>query len=266
MWRSSSGPPSTSPELVHPERQVALGRDRRVLLAQAAGRRVARVHEQPLTRSRGALVHPLEAGDGQVHLAAHLEHVGDVGPGELLRDDGDRRHVRRHVLADPAVSACRRLHVASALVADAHRQPVDLQLADVRDGFVRQAPRHALTPGGELVGAHRVVEAHHRHRVDDRGEQAARGAADGLARRIDDDELGMVGLELAQLTDEQVVVAVGDLRVVELVVAAVVVGDQLAQRRHAGGDVIELARPLSGVRHRGEATRRGRNGWRRPAR
>ena len=63
-------------ELVHPERQVALRRDRCVLLAQAAGRGVARVDEQPGAGRLGLLVHPLEAGDRQVHLAAHLEHLG----------------------------------------------------------------------------------------------------------------------------------------------------------------------------------------------
>ena len=72
----------------------------------------------------------------------------------------------------------------------------------------------------------------------------------------------MLLLERAQLADEQVVVAVGDLGVVELVVAAVVVGDLLAQRGHPGGHVIELAGatsflllpPLSRVRHPGQAT------------
>ena len=63
-------------ELVRPERQVAVGGDRRVLLAQAARRGVARVHEQPRARGLGRLVEPLEAGHRHVHLAADLEHVG----------------------------------------------------------------------------------------------------------------------------------------------------------------------------------------------
>ena len=41
-------------------------------------------------------------------------------------------------------------------------------------------------------------------------------------------------LEKSQLTDEVVVVGVGDLRGVELVVALVVVGDEAAQLVHPG--------------------------------
>ena len=67
---------------------------------------------------------------------------------------------------------------------------VDLQLAHEPDGLVGQAPGDTLAPRQQLLGAHRVVEAHHRHGVHDRREQRARRAADRLAasrRRRDPD-------------------------------------------------------------------------------
>ena len=57
-----------------------------------------------------------------------------------------------------------------------------------------------------------------------------------------DDELGVRRLQLAQLADQQVEVGVGDLGFVELVVAAVVVGDELAEHGEACRDVLLLVR------------------------
>ena len=154
-------------ELVRPERQVAVRRDRRVLLAQAAGRGVARVDERPRAGGLGRHVEALEAGDRHVHLAADLEHVGHsaLHRGELARHRRDRRHVGGDVLADPPVAACGGLLVAATFVADAHRQPVDLELADVGDGLAGESLGDPGTPRLELLASHRVVEAHHRDGV-----------------------------------------------------------------------------------------------------
>ena len=125
MCRRSGGPPTTSPSWYTQNDRSRLAVIDGVLLAQAAGGGVARVDEQALARRLGLLVHPLEAGDRQVHLAADLEHVGHrraLRRPQLVGDDADRGHVGRDVLADPPVATRRRLHVAAALVADAHRQ------------------------------------------------------------------------------------------------------------------------------------------------
>ena len=147
---------------------------------------------------------------------------------------GDRRHVGGDVLADPAVAAGRRLHVAAALVADAHRQPVDLQLADVR------APSRPAGPGRPGRPTPRAPRESSRCR----GSSSARRGSPGRTacspsrrrrppagcrtRRRD-----TPAASGAQLADEGVEVAVGDLRVVELVVAAVVVADQFGQRHQS---------------------------------
>ena len=216
-------------ELVDPERQVALRGDLRVLLAQAPGRRVAGVDEQPPAGRLGLLVHPLEAGDREVDLATYFQHLGHVAALEAVRNRRDGCHVGGDVLADASVAARRRLDIAAALVAHAHRDPIDLQLAHVVHGLVRQAPRHALAPGHQLVLAHRVVEAHHRHGVHDGREQHARRGADLLAGRGGIRQIRELLLQLAQLAYQEVEIGVGDLGVVELVVTLVVIGDLSAE-------------------------------------
>ena len=54
-------------------------------------------------------------------------------------------------------------------------------------------------------------------------------AADPLGGRVGGDQLGVLGLERAQLVEQRVVLVVADLGVVERVVAVVVVVDLLAQ-------------------------------------
>ena len=177
-------------ELVHPEREVALGGDRRVLLAQAAGGGVARVDEQPRRRwPRPTSFIRSKLATGRYTSPRTSSTSGTTVPFGARRRSGhgaDRRHVGRDVLADPPVAAGRGLDVAAALVADAHRHAVDLQLAHVAHGLAGQAPGDPLPPRRQLVLGHRVVEAHHRHGVDDRGEQHARRAPDGLAGRVVD--------------------------------------------------------------------------------
>ena len=97
---------------------------------------------------RGLLVHPLEAGDraGTPRRAPRARR----GRTPLRRrrrvgDGADRRHVGRDVLADPAVAPRRRLDVPAALVADAHRHAVDLQLAHVAHGLAGR-PRATRCP------------------------------------------------------------------------------------------------------------------------
>jgi hypothetical protein len=75
------------------------------------------------------------------------------------------------------------------------------------------------------------------------------------------------GLQVAQLAYEQVEVPVGDLGVVENVIPVVVVGDELTQLGHAGGDLLDgwiLGRRTSF--RRSHLKPPGRTGWRRLAR
>ena len=234
-------------ELVGPQRQLAVGGDAWVLLAERAGRGVAGVDERAQLGRHLALVERPEGRQGHVDLAPHLEHVGRA-LAEPVGDLGDRADVLGDVLARAPVAPGGGPHVAAVLVADRDGQAVDLQLAHVADLVGRlvvgggrrpgQPPVQPLDPGPQLVLAEHVVEAHHRHPVHDRGEhRGLRGAADLLGRRVGRDELGELLLERPQLADQLVVLGVADGRVVELVVAPVVLGDLRAQLR---GPLLDL--------------------------
>ncbi len=158
-------------ELVTPDRELTRRRDLRILLAQRPRGRVARVGEEAIARLGLALVELVERGDGHVHLAAHLEHLGRSF--EPMRQRLDRLHVRRDVLARASVSTRRGLHQTPVLVPHRHREAVDLELAHEshRPGAGRGQPAlGSRAPRDELVEREGVVERHHRHAVGDRSE------------------------------------------------------------------------------------------------
>ena len=135
-----------------------------------------------------------------------------LGTTAIVRDVGG------DVLADAAVAAGGRLHELAALVAEAHRQPVDLQLADESADGAVEALGHPVGP--------RTAARRRPSRC--RGSSSARRARPARTwrsrcrrppgRRVGRDEIGVIGLERAQLADQRVVVGVGDLGCVELVV------------------------------------------------
>ena len=121
------------------------------------GRGVARVGERRLARLGQPLVQLLERGDRQEHLAAHLEHVrhsrcrtAGAGTAAMVRMFG--------VTSSPVVPSPRVAARTSAPLAvdQVHRQPVDLELAQVRPGSAE--PLHPRRPGVELLGRERVVQ------------------------------------------------------------------------------------------------------------
>ncbi len=176
-------------ELVRVEGEVAGGGDARILLAQAARGRVARVREQPLARLALAPVQRLERGEGHEHLAAHLEQRRDVlGLAlQLLRDRGDRAQVLGDVLAGHAVAAGRADGEHAVVVLQRDRETVELRLGDEADRLGDQA-LDAHAPGVELLARERVVERQHRHPVHDRRERRRGLPAGALRRRVGSDE------------------------------------------------------------------------------
>ena len=220
-------------QLVAPEGEPPGGGDGGILLPQRPGRGVAGVDVGAQARLDLRGVEPLELGDGHVDLAAHLDHLGRPG-GQPRRQHLDGGHVGGHVLAGPPVAAGGGLHQAAALVADGHGQPVDLQLAHQphlgrRVAQLGQAPLQPIAPGPQLVGRDGVVERHHGHGVHDGGEGRRPPATDDLGGRVGRDQFGELGLERLELAHERVPLGVGDLGLVELVVALVVVADGGAQ-------------------------------------
>ena len=92
-------------------------------------------------------------------------------------------------------------------------------------------------------------------------------AADALRRRVGGDEIGMVGLDRAELVEQGVVDVVADERVIEDVVGVVELGDPLPQlgapRRHVPAPshaptVARTCSRASSSRRSRTASRRGR--------
>ncbi len=216
---------------VRPQRQRPPRRHRRILLAQRSGRRIARVHERLRAGRDLLLVHAGEALQRQVHLAAHLDPLGQR-PGVVGQRERDRPHgaqVGGDVLADHAVAAGGAAGEATALVQERDGEAVDLGLGHELERLAVEQPAQALDPGPELVVGARVREREHRLGVLDLGELARRRRADPLRRRVRRDELGVLGLDRLQLAHPAVVLAVGHRRRIEHVVLVVGRGDQLAQ-------------------------------------
>ena len=236
-------------QLVCPGGQQAVGGHLRVLLAERAGPRVARVGVE---REAGLLalgVDPGELGLRHEDLAAGIERRRI---GELRRDRLDRPEVGRDVLAGRPVAARRALDEAAALVAERDREAVDLELGDVaeiggrlRGGCEAEASPDARVERPQLVVAERVPEREHRPAVADLVERRADRAADALGGRVGRDQLRVRGLDGDEPAEQLVVLRVADLRSVLLVVQAVRPLDLLDELRVAcrggvGGEGLRL--------------------------
>ena len=155
-------------DAVAPHAQRPLGGERRVELADRAGRRVARVHERRQAGLGAPLVERGEVGQRHVDLAADLHQRRRVL--DPQRDRGDRAQVVRDVLADLAVAAGGAALQHAVAVDQRDRQPVDLRLGDVAelgvlDPLARQVGAHPLHPGAQLLLRARVGEREHRLEV-----------------------------------------------------------------------------------------------------
>jgi hypothetical protein len=146
---------------VHHHPQAAGRGDPRVLLAQAAGRRVARVGERVLALlDQGGV----EIGEGlgrEVDLAAHLQQIG--GRPSPVSRSGISRMVRTlggDVLTGVPVATGGAADQAALLVGQVDRQAVDLELAEELHRPAR-VPHRTLGPPGQLILVEDIVEREH---------------------------------------------------------------------------------------------------------
>ena len=201
--------------------------DARVLLPQRTGRRVARVGEHLLLGRGLALVEREEVGPGHVDFAADLARRGNFAL-QLVRDLLDGPHIGGDVLAFEAVAARRGDGQLTVLVAQRHRQPVDLRLGHERKRLVFlqvEEAADAVDKVLHLLGVERVLERQHRHRVAHLGE-AARGRRADLARQAFQRlQVGKLRLDRLVAPPQRVVFCVGNGRRVLLVVGLVVLLD-----------------------------------------
>ena len=175
-------------EAVADQPQVPGRGDPRVLLAQRAGRGVARVGERRLARLDQRGVERLEVRQPEVDLAAHLDqlrHRELGGAGEPVGHLLQGAHVERDVLAGAPVAAGERPGEHAVLVEQVDRQPVDLELAEVVHLPRRRPPGPPARPtrAASSLGE-RVVQAEHALEVVVRDEVGGEPAADLLRRRL----------------------------------------------------------------------------------
>ncbi len=157
-------------DAVHDHVQRPGGGDAGVLLAQRAGRRVARVGEGLLARLHQARVELLEALHGEEDLAAHLDQLGEALAGEALGDVGDRTDVGGDVLAGAAVAAGGGAGESAVLIGEVDREAVHLQLAQEVVGHALQLTGDAVGPLPQLLVVEGVVQREHALAVRDLGE------------------------------------------------------------------------------------------------
>ena len=208
--------------------------DGRVLLPQRTGSRIARIGEYLSAGRCLPLVEREEVGLLHIDLAAHLADRGKVAALELLRHVLERADIGGDVLAFGAVAPRRGAHQFAVLVAQRHRQAVDLRLGQEGDRLVVcefQEATDALDEIDHVLLAERIVQRQHRHRMPHLGETARRRGADGERQAALGDEIREFLLDGVVAPAQRIVFGVGDSWRIVLIVALVVLGDLRLQPR-----------------------------------
>ena len=215
--------PAVGEEVQRPRR-----RDLGVLLPQRCRRRSCADCEDAARRRGLALVKREEVRLGHVDFAAHFATPARPCPCRSLRDLLERADVGGDILAFRAVAARRGRDQLAVLVAQRHRQAVDLGLGGKRHHLVLLQVEEAADAGDEVLhlrGVERVLQRQHRHRVAHLGE-ATRGRSADLARQAFQRlQIGKFRLDRLVAPPQRVVFGVGDGRRVLLVVGLVVLLD-----------------------------------------
>ncbi|MDT4827104.1 hypothetical protein FQZ97_604390 [compost metagenome] len=217
--------------------QGPLGGDARIQLAQAACRRIARVDEHLFVALGLGLVQFFEVGAVHQHLAAHLQHLRR-GSLELQRNRLDGTDVRGDVFARLAIAARGGLHQAAVLVAQADRQTVELEFAEVirllrraEQACAAQGIGHAAVERHHILLVEGVAQGEHGYRVAHRAEGGHGRRPDPLGGRFRRYEFRVFGLQGLQLPHQPVILGIRNGGVVVDVVADVVLFDFSAQAR-----------------------------------
>ena len=90
---------------------------------------------------------------GKENLAPYLQHGGNVGSPQPVRDAMNGGDVAGDVLPHPSIASGCCLNEAPVQIGEVHRQPVDLQFAQVVFGG------HPGQPGGQLGLIEDIVQA-----------------------------------------------------------------------------------------------------------
>ena len=219
------------------EPQRPRGGDLWILLTQRPGRGIARVDVERLALLRLNLVELGEVLLAEIDLAAHLDDRRHAFR-QRVRNILDGADVGGDVLTADTVAPGDAEHQLARLVAQRHRQAVDLGLGGERDRLVLVAAEEAEHLGDEiahvLVGEG-VLQRQHRNGVADGGELPRRRNTDPLRRAVGPFQGGKAGLDGVVALTERVVLGIGDGRRILGVVAAVMPGNLGGKPRELSG-------------------------------
>ena len=228
-------------QTVGKETQGPLRRNRRVKLTHCARCGVTWVDEGFLAFHALcdllalALIELFKIIAAHVDLTANFENVRDInGQTNWYLSNGS--NVLRHVFTGFAVPTRSGLHQHAVLVAQAHCQAVKFGFGHVFNRRVACCQTQLLANACVKIlraCGFRIrlgADAQHRQRVAPAGKTIQGLAADALCGRVRRDQLRMRGLQRLQLLEQAVVFGIGDLRIVQHVVA-VRVRMQLAAQR-----------------------------------
>jgi len=230
-------------QAVAAELQRPAGGDLRIQLAQAARCGVARVGEGLATRLQLRGVQALETGLGHEHFAAHFQRGRPTAALQLEGNVAHGAHVDADVFTGGAVASGGPAHQYAVLVQQADRQAIELGLAAVlhRCATTEQVASRQIQafvdPAIELAHVdffEGVTEAEHRDFVTHLGEGRKRSAADTLGRRVTGHQLRVLGFKGLELVEQPVVFRIRNARLVQYVVAIVVLVQLSAQLKNAG--------------------------------
>ncbi|SHU99409.1 Uncharacterised protein [Mycobacteroides abscessus subsp. abscessus] len=197
LRRKAFGP--AEPVTDHP--QPPPGRDRRVLLPQAARGTVTRVRERRFAFLDERSVQRLEILQPEEHFTAHLQKRGYrifLRLRKPFRHVLDGPGVQGDILTATPVPTSGPAYQHAVLVHQRERHTVDLQLAQVFR-LLTDIATHPGIPGRQFIGTECVVQTQHSLQVIDRSEFGDKSrAADQLRRRIRCAQLGVLLFQRGQ--------------------------------------------------------------------
>jgi len=141
---------------------------------------------------------------GEEHLTAHLQHGRHVRSPQPVWDAVDGGDIARHILTDPAVTARCRHREPAVQIGKVHRQPVDLQLAQIAFGG------YPGQPFVQFLLVEDVVEAQHPLPVGNGGELGDPRIGDPRGGGSKEPQLRVTIFQLSELSQPLVVFGVGN--------------------------------------------------------
>ena len=206
-------------------------------MSQAACSGIARIGKAFLALRVLLLVQAFKVGTQHQHFAAHFDKCRHTRAFQPQRNAADGADIGGNLFTAITVATrgCLTQHAIDVNQADC--QPIKLRANLIFNHITRHHLAHTAVKRLDIFVAESVIQRQHGCTVAERLEFRQRCAAHPLRRRIGRQQLGVLLLKPLKLGKQAVVFGIGDLRIVEDVIAVVVILKLLAQRRCASNQV-----------------------------